>query len=452
MTTDWSNPFSAMEPKYLAAMRAAQEFLHKHSPAQLLERVGQVIGELPPAPPVSKAHLQKSYAAAPAADDFLAGLGAFYLTEARMLVLDTTAGHYQMTFGYNDPGLLAAAETATKAGVVWDNHSNIPQAPVKLLAKKLAQTAGAPLETALMGCCTGSVACAAALKIQLLWYQKRHPGGKAPVIVVLAGNYHGTDMIAQHLRGMWPDYVTGLVVETVEPNDYESLQYVFDKHGDAVAGFWAEPILMNREAIVVEPAFLQLARRLCDESGALMVIDEIQTGFWQPEVFAFRTLGIAPDMVVAGKGMTAGLHPQSALVFRRDLDVLAQYDAISTNGSAALPCCIALCCIARIESQANRIAAIGDRYAAGLGALAGEFPALLQDARGKRHIGALKFHRDTDALAFHRRAVESGLWIRAHAYHPGHSAVLSKLPLVADEPIVDFLLERLRALLREMTA
>ena len=79
------------------------------------------------------------------------------------------------------------------------------------------------------------------------------------------------------------------------------------------------------------------ARRRCREAGALLCMDEIQTGFWQPEVFAYRALGLQPDLVVLGKGMTAGFHPLSGVLFRQRHDVLEQYDAISTNGSAALP-------------------------------------------------------------------------------------------------------------------
>jgi acetylornithine/succinyldiaminopimelate/putrescine aminotransferase len=292
------------------------------------------------------------------------------------------------------------------------------------------------------------VACAAALKIQLLCYERRAADGETPVFVVLDGNYHGTDMVAQHLRGMWDGYVRGLHVEAVQPNDAGQLEAVFARHGRRVAGFWAEPVMMNREAIVLDAEYLRRARRLCDEAAALMCIDEIQTGFWQPEVFAFRSLGIEPDLVIAGKGMTAGFHPQAAVIYRSALDVLETYDAISTNGSAPLPCYVALCCLDRLAAEADRFTAVGDRFEAGMHALAAEFADRLVDARGRRHMMGLKFHRVADALDFHRRAVASGLWVRAHAYHEGHSTVLTKLALPADERIVNFILERFGALLR----
>jgi len=442
-------------PGLAAAMRAGLDFLDAHGQSELLALVGRHIEGVGGFEPVDKTALQDSYGgdqtAAP--DDLLAGRGMFYLTERGRLCLDCTSGHYQMLWGYHPPELLAAAEQALAAGIVWDNHCNLPQTPVKLLARRLvalgnAPGAADPLDTVLLGCATGSVACAAALKIQLMVHERDKGTDLEPAMVVLDGNYHGTDMVAQNLRGMWGRYVRNLEVVAVQPNDAEELRQAFASRGRRVAGFWAEPIMMNREAIEVDIDYLRLARRLCDEAGALMCIDEIQTGFWQPEVFAYRAAEFEPDLVIAGKGMTAGFHPQAAVLLKGRHDVLATYDAISTNGSAPLPCHLALCSLAMIEANAARIAAVGDRFDAGMRALAAERADVFQDARGLRHMMGLKFHRVADALDFHRRAVDAGLWVRAHAYHEGHSTVLTKLPLCADEEIVDFVLAKFRALLR----
>jgi len=62
----------------------------------------------------------------------------------------------------------------------------------------------------------------------------------------------------------------------------------------------------------------------------------------------------------------------------------------------------------------------------------------------------VKFHAVDDALRFHRRAFERGLWVRVHAYHEGHSTVLTKLALAADERIADFVVNTFREILEEM--
>ena len=125
------------------SMRAAKAFLDGHGTAELLARVGERIDEVPPLTPVDKTTLQDSYGGAQKApcDDLLAGRGMFYITEQGRLCLDCTSGHYQMLWGYNDPDLWRAVAEAVQAGIVWDNHCNIPQTPVKLLAHRLVAAA-----------------------------------------------------------------------------------------------------------------------------------------------------------------------------------------------------------------------------------------------------------------------------------------------------------------------
>lgn len=441
-----------------AALEAGKGYLRASSRAALLTRVGDVIREVPATACPDKRWFQRSYGRCitDEPEDLLVGEGLFYLTEQRRLYLDCTAGHYQMTWGYNHPELTGLLLDGIERGVVWDNHSNIPSAPVKRLTEKLVELANPgrdldalqddpeSLNTVLAGVATGSVACAAAMKMMLL----HHSGGGDPVLVVLDGNYHGTDMFAQRLRGMWPELFCNVQIVAVQPNDPEELCAVFAEHSENVAGFWAEPIMMNREAILIEPEYLHLARELCDETGALMAIDEIQTGFWFPEVIYCARIGLQPDFIVLGKGMTAGFHPLAALVYRGKLDVLEQYDAISTNGNAALAALMALGCIELIEESAGAIEAAGNAWHQALGEIADEFSDRLVEARGIGHMSGLKFRDREDCLSFHRGAVARGLWLRAHAYHEGHSTVLTKFALPLEERTVEWTAEAIRGLLK----
>ena len=449
-TLDLAGLLGASGREYVQAVRAAQAYLAGHDQKALLARVGSTIDELPHTPPFSKEIFQKSYGGGKtgATDDLLAGEGIFYITEQRKLFLDCTSGHYQMLWGYHPPALCELIEQAEKLGIVWDNHSNIPQAPVKALAWRLAELGG-ETDVVLLGICTGSVACAAAMKMQLVYFERTRPENATPVFIALDGNYHGTDMVAQNLRGMWRKYVQNIIVENVQPNDERQLRDVFARHGRNVAAFWAEPIMMNREAIRVDPAYLQLVQQLCHEADAAFCVDEIQTGFWQKEIFYSRKIGLSPDMLITGKGMTAGYHPLSAVVYRRKYDVLEQYDAISTNGQAAMASLVALGNIEMISRDGAKIDAVGQRYHRLLCALAGRHGGVVEGSRGDAHMSALKFRRREDALAFHARCIEAGLWLRAHAYHEGHSTILTKLSLPVDDEVVDFIIAKLDALLAE---
>lgn len=443
-------------PEISAAMKAGLRYLDTQDTPGLLKRLGNTVGDVPKFEAIDKSALQDSYGGKEAgpSNDLLVGRGLFYITEQRKLFLDCTSGHYQMLWGYNHPDLCAAITAATRAGVVWDNHSNIPQAPLKRLAHQLVALANAPdakdpLDTVLLGVCTGSVACGAALKIQLRVFERTHGKTTAPTLIVLDGNYHGTDMVPQHMRGMWPDMLRQIKVVMVQPNDSAGLEAAFLKHGPRVAGMWVETVMMNREAIALDPGYLQLAQRLCRESGALMCVDEIQTGFWNPDVFEYRALHLEPDLVVLGKGMTAGFHPLSGVLFRHRHDVLEQYDAISTNGSAAMPALVALASLELIHERAARIRSVGLRIQSGLEKLACDFPDTIEAAHGRAHLAGLKFLRVEDAKDFHRRLLDEGLWTRVHAYHEGHSTILTKLGLLADEVVADFVLDRFRKLLKK---
>lgn len=448
------------------AMSRAKTFLDNHDNAQLLGLVGRTIDGVAPSQTIDKAVMQKSYGGGRlgATDDLLAGRGLFYLTEQGKLFLDCTAGHYQMSWGYDHPVLTRIIREGLAAGIVPDNHSNIPQWPVKRLAQKLIEAANpdcaelrqgdfskimkskSRLNTVLLGVATGSIACEAALKIMLVHHERtKRPG--PPVFVVLDGNYHGTGFFSQNLRGMWRPYVRNLKVVTVQPNDGDQLEKAFARYGDKVAGLWAEPVMMNREAILVQSEYLQLARKLTRRVGALMTVDEIQTGFWTPDLLMYQHSGITPDIVVVGKGMSAGLHPLSSIIYRRELDVLAQYDAISTNGNAALAALVALANIELLQRHGVQVTNTQEYYYQRLCELVGEFPERIAAVHGCRSMTGLKFRQVDDALAFHKKCVENGLWLRVHAYHAGHSTILCKFALCLEPAVVDEFIRRLRALL-----
>jgi acetylornithine/succinyldiaminopimelate/putrescine aminotransferase len=270
------------------------------------------------------------------------------------------------------------------------------------------------------------------------------------VFISLNGNYHGTDIFAQRLRDMWPRYFRNARFVQIEPNDIQALRNAFRKHRGRVAAFFFEPILMNREAILLQEDSVRESRAQCDRGGALMVVDEIQTGFWCPEVFMFRQYGIVPDIVIVGKGMTAGFHPLSAIIYKRKLDCLAQYDAISTNGGAPLAALVGLACLALMQRDRKRIAALSRYYFDRFQEMPERHPDRVSAIHGKGLLAGIKFREVKDALDFHRRCVARGLWVRAHAYHEGHSTVLTKLGLAADKRIADFIVDTFLHILREM--
>ncbi|HQL65669.1 MAG TPA: aminotransferase class III-fold pyridoxal phosphate-dependent enzyme, partial [bacterium] len=310
--------FNQKDRDAIKTIRIAKRFLQQKKEKQLLEIIGKEINAIPDASYIEKKWFQKSYIIGNQKDDFLTGKGVFYITEGRKLFLDATAGHYQMTFGYNHPFLMKKLNEALEMGVPWDCHSNIPGFFVKKLSEKIIQICNPEstlyqvqknensLNTVLLGIATGSVACSSAMKIALNYFKKNKGKQKKVVLISLNGNYHGTDFLMQRLRGMWQwIFSENLVFETIEPNDIKMMRDVFKKHGENIAGFFFEPVMMNREAILLNKDFVCEARKLTELVDALLIVDEIQTGLWYPEIFMYKQFGITPDIVILGKGLNA---------------------------------------------------------------------------------------------------------------------------------------------------
>ncbi len=449
------------ENAILKSIKSASGFLKHADQKTLIKNTGKIIKKIPQAPQKTKQWFQKSYVIGNEKDDFLAGKGVFYITEGRKLFLDTTAGHYQMTWGYDHPVLMKNLQHALKTSIPWDCHSNIPGFFVKKLSEKLVQICNPDknlidvkdnsdlLNTVLLGIATGSVACSTSMKLAINYFRATKPGLKKMVFISLNGNYHGTDFLMQRLRNMWNwVFSDNLIFEQVEPNDMDGLRGIFKRHQKNIAAFYFEPVMMNREAILLKKDFIQEARNLTDSVDALMIVDEIQTCCWYPEIFMYKQFEITPDVLILGKGLTAGFHPLSAIVYKRKLDLLKQYDAISTNGNAPLPAFMALSCLNLIEKNLNKIAKLSEYYEESMKQLSLEFPDTIVSFQGKGFLSGLKFKNQQTAIQFHKKCLEKGIWLRVHAYYEGHSTVLTKFALCVSKEVIDFTIDCFRKMLK----
>ena len=137
-------------------------------------------------------------------------------------------------------------------------------------------------------------------------------------IVKFAGNYHG------HADGLLvaagsgalttgvpssagvPDAIAGLT-SVARYNDVDGLRALFEREGDDVAAVIFEPVVGNMGVVEPEPAFLDALRELTREHGALLIADEVMTGFRLARGGATERLGLEPDLVCWGKIVGGGL-------------------------------------------------------------------------------------------------------------------------------------------------
>jgi glutamate-1-semialdehyde 2,1-aminomutase len=101
-------------------------------------------------------------------------------------------------------------------------------------------------------------------------------------------------------------------------NDLEAVEGLFDRQGDGIAAVIVEPIAGNMNLVPPVPGFLEGLRSLCDRHGALLIFDEVMTGFRVAWGGAQNPLGIRPDLTTLGKVIGGGL-PLAAYAGPRDL-------------------------------------------------------------------------------------------------------------------------------------
>lgn len=114
-----------------------------------------------------------------------------------------------------------------------------------------------------------------------------------------------------------PDALAALTL-TAPFNDAAAVEEIMRGHGDRIAAVIVEPIVGNSGFIAPDPAFLPALRRLCDANGALLIFDEVMTGFRIAYGGAVERFGVRPDLTTLGKVIGGGL-PVAAYGGRREL-------------------------------------------------------------------------------------------------------------------------------------
>ncbi|GMV98684.1 MAG: aspartate aminotransferase family protein [Phycisphaerae bacterium] len=116
-------------------------------------------------------------------------------------------------------------------------------------------------------------------------------------------------------RGQPPSDAANLLV--LPWNDLDLVRRAFAEHGHDIAGVLTEAILCNTGAILPRPGYLEGLRELCTRHGALLIFDEVITGFRASLGGAQEYFGVTPDLATFAKGLAAGF-PVSAIAGRRE--------------------------------------------------------------------------------------------------------------------------------------
>ena len=280
--------------------------------------------------------------------------------------------------------------------------------PVANLARAIAETLPAPLDTVFFGN-SGAEAVETALKIA-------RRATNRPAILAFMGGFHGRTFGAASVTTSNGNFRYGY--EPLLPSVYIApFPHPFrDTEGDEVratelalkglASLFRQQIdPKSVAAMVVEPiqgegglhpapaAFLRAIRAICDEHGILMVVDEIQCGYGRTgSMWAFESAGVVPDIVCAAKSIANGL-PLSATVSAFALQALLGGGSHgSTFGGNPVSCAAGLAVLNTIQSEGllANVRARGAQLEAGLRDLMATFPAI-GDVRGRGLMLGVEF-------------------------------------------------------------
>jgi len=289
--------------------------------------------------------------------------------------LDLIAGIAVSALGHAHPAIVSAVnDQVTKIA----HTSNLfLHEPGVLLAEKLRGLLHQ--DARVFFCNSGTEANEAALK---LVRRAQTPKGRH-VFVAADHSFHGRTMGALAVTGKEsiraPFEPFGFEVRWVEYGDADALANAVD---DQVAGVILEPTQGEGGVIPAPAGYLAAARRACDAAGALLVLDEIQSGIGRTgSWFAHQAEGVTPDVLTLAKGLGGGLPIGACIGFGEAGSALVAGDHGSTFGGNPIACAAALAVLDTIEKDdlLKNVKAVGETLANGIAAI--DHP-LLQGVRG----------------------------------------------------------------------
>jgi glutamate-1-semialdehyde 2,1-aminomutase len=261
------------------------------------------------------------------------GEGAYIETEEGRRLLDWVMSWGPLLFGHADPETVEAVREAALRGTSFGAAT---EAEVELAAE-IADAVPSVEKVRLVS--SGTEAAMSALRLARAFTKRDR-------ILKTDGGYHGhaDALLASAGSGLAtlgipasPGVPTGAAADTivVRFNDLDAVAEAVMRHGEGLAAIVVEPVAANMGVVPPDPGYLETLRRLCDVSGALLVFDEVITGFRIARGGAQERFGIVPDLTVLGKVVGGGL-PLAAFGGRAEImDLLAPSGPVYQAGTLA---------------------------------------------------------------------------------------------------------------------
>ncbi len=404
----------------------------------------------------------------------ITGSGCFRIGEDGRLYLIGKSEHYHASLGHKFNGY-RLIDNARALGLLNATHNNTRGYVTRLLETRLIQSANGidwedeaataeviaskepHLLNRVISLETGSLAVEAGVKMMLARFYRldntfAEPKyfGRIPVFFVMAdndggkaGNYHGTTVLTQTFRGLWPELCERAdagelyKVVPVAINDITDFEAKMEKYNSGkykTAGFMHEIVMMNYGGICLTREFLQAAYACCRRYDTPTMVDEIQSCMWYKGMFLYRLYDLKPDFAIIGKGFPGGEYSASKILTTAEMDTLNQFGALVTNGQEELASLSYLVTMTFMRENGELVEKYGNLFMKELRAVQQRHSDTLNKVEGLGHLVGLQFADVAKAADFaaklNARCIDSSAQLYKANCPP---AVLMKPPVIASE-------------------
>ena len=375
---------------------------------------------------------------------FSRGEGVWLWDDTGGRYLDALSGIAVCGLGHAHPAVARAVGRQASQLVHTSNLYRVDAQ--ERLAERLCEIAG--MERAFF-CNSGAEANEAAIKIARACADRR--GFDAPLIIIAEGSFHGRTFGAlsatgnPKVRAGFGPLVEGFV--QVPFGDADAVEKAAGEHAQ-VCAVLVEPILGEGGIVIPAPDYLPRLRRICDEQGWLLMLDEVQTGMGRTgRWFACQQPGVLPDVMTLAKALGNGVPVGACLARGVAAEALQPGSHGSTFGGNPLACSAALAVIETIEREDLASAALekGTRLKNRLIELLSGRNCVV-DVRGQGLMIAVEL--DSACAELVGMALERGLLINVTA----ERVVRLLPPLVLENEHIEQIARKIADLVREWSA
>ncbi len=325
----------------------------------------------------------------------------------RYMNLHLNGGTYNL--GHRNPEVMEALKEAMEELDIGNHHFG--SVTRGYLAEKLVKTATEGMQYAIFSSCGGEAVDVAIKSVRYATKRRK--------IVSLMKCYHGHtglalgagDSIFQDKFFSGPGDNSYIQVPM---DDVEAMENVLKK--EDVAGVIIETIPATYGFPIPAPGYIKKVKELCEKFGTLYIADEVQTGLMRTgKLWGITHEGVAPDVIVTGKGLSGGIYPISATILTKEAGRWAEEFGrghTSTFGGSELGCAVAakvLDIVTRKETVDN-VHFLADYLKEGLDRVRDMYPDFFTAYTQRGIIFGLKFDYPEGGIQAMKSMCENGIW------------------------------------------